>query len=193
MRANLLNYLVHQAGWVAAVAGAASGAAWTGAAAALTLVGLHLVLARSGRAEATLVLAAAGVGVLVDSLQVALGLLRFPSGSVSEWLCPPWIVVMWMLFAITFRFSLRWLLARLDRAAIAGAAGGPLAYSVGERLGAVELAEPRLPTLAVMAGVWLIALPVLAHLARRGAPGAYRLPLVGCVPASPPGPGDSEP
>jgi hypothetical protein len=44
---------------------------------------------------------------------------------------------MWAQFATTFRFSLRTMITRPIPAALFGAAGGPIAFLAGERLGAV--------------------------------------------------------
>jgi hypothetical protein len=170
---NLLNYLLYLAGWCALVFGAATGHVWLGMAIAVCLLLVHLVLARARREEWRLALVAGIVGCVVDSAQVAAGLLQFPAGSVVPWLCPPWIVVMWMQFATTFRFSFRWVLASPGVAAVAGAVGGPLAYVAGERLGAVVLGEPRALALGVLAAVWAMVLPALAY-AARGPAGSYR-------------------
>lgn len=174
MSPTLLNYVLYQTGWFAVVLGAASGHALAGSGVALVGLGLHLALCRSRRAECALVAAAGALGFVVDSGQTALGLLTFPTVGLAGWLCPPWIVVMWMQFATTFRFALRWLLERPPRTALAGAVGGPLAYLAGERLGAVALGEPRTVALGVLSVVWALALPALGAMARRGGPGAYR-------------------
>ncbi|MEZ5294077.1 MAG: DUF2878 domain-containing protein [Vicinamibacterales bacterium] len=173
MSANLLNYVLYQTGWFATVLGAASGHALAGSVVALAGLGLHLALCRSRRAEWTLVAVAGALGLVVDSAQTALGLLTFPSGTLAGWLCPPWIVVMWMQFATTFRFGLRPLLERPAWTALAGAVGGPLAYLAGERIGAVALGEPRAAALAVLGVVWAVALPTLGAMARRRGPGVY--------------------
>ena len=174
----LLNYALYQIGWIAAVVGAGQGHPWLGMGVALTLLVGHLVLARRRRAELRLVVAAGLMGLAIDSTQAAAGLLSFPSGVVVSWLCPPWIVVMWMQFASTFRFSLRWLVGRPLRALIFGAVGGPLAYVIGERLGAVELGSPRVVSLLVLSLAWTVAVPSLMWLAGRDRHAGYRLPLI---------------
>jgi len=170
---NVLNYFLYMAGWCALVFGAAAGRVWPGTAIATCLLVAHMVLTRDRREEWRLAVLAGAVGFVVDSTQVGAGLLHFPTGSVVPWLCPPWIVVMWMQFATTFRFSFRWVLASPGVAALAGAAGGPLAYVAGERLGAVVLGEPRTLALAVLAAVWATVLPALGY-AARGPAGSYR-------------------
>lgn len=173
MSTNALNYVLYQVGWCATIAAVITGLPAVGAATAVALVAVHLRLAREPREELRLILMGGALGLAVDSVQVAAGLLSFPSGSVVWWLCPPWIVTMWMQFATTFRYSLRGFVSRPVRAAVAGALGGPLAYLGGERLGAVHLHEPRALTLIVMSALWLVAVPLLARGVGASAPGRY--------------------
>lgn len=174
MPPNLLNYLLYQTGWLAAVVGAGRGHPWLGMLVALTLVGAHVALTKPRRSELTLVLVSGLVGLVVDSLLVAMGLLSFPSGSAVSWLCPPWIIVMWMQFATTLRFSLEWIGRRPMVAAMFGAIGGPLAYVIGERLGAVELGAPPAATLLILGTMWAGAVPMLSALAGRDPRPYYR-------------------
>lgn len=141
--------------------GAGRGYPWVGMGVAIALVSAHIALARRRRAELVLAIVAGTTGLVVDSTQVRLGLITFPSGSVVPWLCPPWIVVMWMPFATTFRFSLRWLVGRPIVAAGFGAIGGPAAYVIGDRLGAVVLGTPYAATLAVLGLFWALSRQVL--------------------------------
>ena len=172
----LLNYAMYQVGWVAAVVGAGLGYPWLGMGVALALLVGHFALARRRRAELRLAVAAGFLGLVIDSTQAAVGLLSFPTGIVVSWLCPPWIIVMWMQFATTFRFSLRWLVGRPTLAASFGAVGGPIAYMVGERLGAVDLGSPRVVSLLVLSLAWTVAVPTLIRLAGRDCHVGYRLP-----------------
>lgn len=171
----MLNYLLYQAGWCATVFGAAWGHPWIGTGIALLLMAVHFSLAHPRRSEWTLLLVTGAAGLLVDSLQVITGLLHFPTGSIVPWLCPPWVVVMWMQFGTTFHFSLRWLFDRPRLAALAAAVGGPLAYAAGARIGAVELGEPRALTLLVMGGLWFVVFRVFAGHVRSAPASGYRL------------------
>ena len=175
MSPNALNYALYQTGWLAAVVGAARGYPWVGMGVATVLAGAHIALARQRRSELVLVIVAGATGLVVDSTQVHFGLITFPAGGLVPWLCPPWIVVMWMQFATTFRFSLEWLLGRPVAAAAFGAIGGPLAYMVGDRLGAVVLGEPRTTALLVLSSLWAVAVPALVTFAGRESPAGYRL------------------
>ena len=161
----LINFLLYQVGWFACVLGAASGRTWAGAGLALALVAVHLVLVRDRAREATLLLAAAGLGLTLDSLQLNLGVFRYPSGSPLAGLAPPWIVVLWLQFATLLHFALRWLSGRYLLAAVLGLLGGPVSFWGGARLGAIEFASPL--AYLVLGCVWAVAMPALVWLGDR--------------------------
>lgn len=169
----IVNVVLYQIGWLAAVGGASQDYPWVGTSIALACLVGHLALASHRRNELGLVAVAGLVGLGVDSSLVGLGLLDFSSGGVVSWLCPPWIVVMWMQFATTFRYSLRWLLGRPMRAVGFGAVGGPLAYEIGARLGAVTFGQHAV-ALVTLALVWSVAVPGLVWFAEREPAAGYR-------------------
>lgn len=162
-----LNFILSQIGWFACVLGAANGWPLAGALVALALIALHLWAVAEPRLEAALIVVAGGLGLLLDSLLLNLGLTRYPSGMLSPYLAPYWIVAMWMLFATTLNLSLRWLKDRSALAALFGALGGPLAFYAGHRLGAVDFAEPQWHSLAALAVTWALAMPLVFALAAR--------------------------
>jgi hypothetical protein len=179
----ILNFLMYQAGWFAAVLGAGYGRPWSGAAAALGLVAAHVALARRRTDEAALVMAAGAVGLVLDTLHAAAGIVVYRPGVHPSWLCPPWIVALWMQLATMLRFCLRWLRGRYALASLLGAAGGPLAFRAGEALGAARIGEPRLRSFLALALSWAVATPLLLRWADRRAgvegAGLYRFPRKG--------------
>lgn len=172
--ATLINLALYQVGWFACVLGAANGRPWVGAGLALVLVAVHVALVRDRGRTARLLLAAAALGLLLDSLQLNLGVFRYPSGTPLEGLAPPWIVVLWLQFATLLHFGLRWLSGRYGLAALLGFLGGPLSFWGGERLGAIEFASPA--AYLSLACVWSLAMPTLIWLGDRlqPRPGGYR-------------------
>lgn len=162
----LANFLAFQIGWFACVLGGANGLPWVGTGIALAIVGWHLTRAIRPMQELLLVLSAAAIGMVFDSLLVALGLLAYPSGTLIAGTAPHWIVALWMLFATTLNVSLGWLKHRLPIAVLFGAIGGPLAYWGGARLGAMTFLSPT-PGLIALAIGWALFTPVLVILARR--------------------------
>jgi hypothetical protein len=166
----LINYALYQIGWFACVLGGASHRPWTGCLIALILVGVHLALSVERSLEVWLVVLATGVGAVVEMMQIAAGTYCFTSGTVTDALPPPWMLAMWAQFATTFRFSLRRVVTRPVPAMLFGAAGGPIAFLAGERLGAVTLLPPLTYGLLRLSVSWAIALVVFSAVVRRVAP-----------------------
>ena len=163
----LVNYGLYQIGWFACVLGGAWHRPWTGFLIAVILGGVHLTLSVERSLEARLVVFATAVGALVETGQIAAGTYRFTSGTVTDALPPPWLLAMWAQFATTFRFSLRTIITRPVRATLFGAAGGPIAFLAGERLGAVTLLPPLTHGLLLLSVSWAIALVVFSVVVRR--------------------------
>lgn len=180
MSAGVLNYALYQAGWFACVLGAAWGRPMLGAVLGVVPIAIHLALARRPADAAALVAWTTTIGLAVDTAQIALGTLRFDAGVVAAWLPPPWLVIVWAQFAMTFHFGLRWLQGRSLAPALFGVVGGPLAFLAGERLGVVTLHPEVWPSVASLAVTWAIAMPAAVWLAarQRGRAGidAYRWP-----------------
>lgn len=167
MSPRVLNYVLYEAGWCACVLGAAWGHPWIGTALGLVPLLVHVVLSQRHADALALILATAAIGMLVDGVQIALGTIRFEVGTVAPWLPPPWIVLVWAQFAMTFHFGLRWLQGRPGRAALFGALGGPLAFLAGRRLGVVTLHPELWPSLVSLAVTWGLAMPAAFFVAAR--------------------------
>jgi hypothetical protein len=156
--------LVQQAAWLAAVLGAARGTPWAGPAAVAAVLALRLAWTADRRAELAFAGIAGVAGFALDTALTAAGLY-----TPAPYLLPlpwaaPWMVSLWVNFAATLNGPLRSLRGRYGLAALLGAAGGPAAYGAGERLGAVTFGDPHLG-LAALAGAWALAVPGLLWLA----------------------------
>ena len=162
----LLNFFAFQLGWFACVLGAANGRPWMGPVVVATVVAMHLVRARRSLPELCLALAAMLIGLVLDSLLLATGWLRYPSGLWIPGLAPYWIIAMWALFATTLNVSMGWMRGRPVLTVLMGAVGGPLSYLAGEKLGAIELVQP-IVALAALSLAWAMAMPLLMRLAAR--------------------------
>lgn len=162
----LINFVAFKIGWLACVLGGAHGLPLLGTGIALLIVGAHVVTSARPRNELMLVLIAGAIGAVFDSALAASGLLIYSSGTLFAGTAPYWIIAMWLLFATLLNKSLRWLHGKTLAAAIVGAAGGPLAFYAGHRLGAVEFGDFGAAMLALAVG-WGTILPLLAMLARR--------------------------
>ncbi len=157
----LLNFAMFYLGWLACVVGAAQGQLWLGPAMVAVLVLVHVSVSTNRSQEAALILMVGLFGFAVDTMQASAGLFAFTRTSAAPWLCPPWMVALWMLFATTLNSSMAWLAGRYRIAAALGALCGPLSYLAGARLGAIELSANALVSLIGIGVVWALALPAL--------------------------------
>jgi hypothetical protein len=163
---SLTDALLFQLGWLACVAG---GNRWAALAVAL-LLPLHLRLLGRSRQEWCLVVAFTSAGLAIDLGWQHFGLLQF-RGTLGFG-PPPWLAVLWLMFAGTLFHSLAFLQRRLLLASLLGALAGPLTYVAGMRLGAATSDHPWPLVALSMAPAWGLLLPLLARVAR-SAPAHY--------------------
>lgn len=163
----VFNYFGLQFGWLACALGAARGSAWIGPLVVLAYLMIHLLWSQKRKQELSFVILVGLLGMVVDSLKKASGLITYASDIPLQWLAPPWIIAMWLLFSTSLNGSLVWLQGRYLIAALMGAIFGPLSYVTGERLAAIELNGGLLLSIIILALVWGAAVPFLAWLAKR--------------------------
>jgi hypothetical protein len=162
----LLNFVAFQVGWFASVLGAARDVPWLGPVVFIAILFVHLRQADRPELEAGLVFACGVIGTWFESLLVTTGWVGYPSGQVSSFLAPYWIITMWMLFATTLNRSLGWLRGRYALAAVLGAFAGPTSYLAGQKLGGIEFYN-LWPALGALTVGWAVLMPVLMVLAER--------------------------
>jgi hypothetical protein len=163
----LLNFVCFQVVWFVTLQAAAGGRAWIGLLALAAFVAVQARISRVPGADLRLAACAALGGLLVDTLFIQGGLLRYASPGPLPALAPAWILAMWANFGLTLNSSLGWLQGRAVLAAGLGAVGGPMAYLAGVKIGAATLAAPPLAVYGGVAIAWGIATPVLLDLAVR--------------------------
>ena len=161
----VINVVLFQAAWFAAVLGAARGMLWLGPLSMIPVLAVHLALQEYRRGEVKLLLATGLIGFLIDTTFVAGGVFTPLQHLFPRPFSPPWMVCLWLNFAATLNVSMAWLRGRYILAAAFGAVGGPFAYYSGARLGATE-ALPSQGGLLVLAIGWGVMTPVLVWLAR---------------------------
>lgn len=162
---SLANVALFQIGWFSSVLGASRGSPLLGPVVVAVVLAIHLRWYGTRR-EGLLLLASAALGTLAESGLAVCGLATFHADPAPAWLCPPWIIALWANLGITLRHSLRWLEGHLVLASLLGALTGPLAYVAGARLGAISFPEPSF-TLASLAALWALSLPLLFALSAR--------------------------
>jgi len=145
---NILNAVLFQVNWFACVIGGMTDRLWIPA----LILSLMLVLSArhtSRRHDMYLLITAAVVGLVLDSVWVQLGILDFG----SEGLAPVWIVMMWMGVALTVNHSLGWLQKYPLLGGLLAGVAAPLCYLGGESLGAVQVDMSGMPLISVS---WLL-------------------------------------
>jgi hypothetical protein len=162
----LLNIILFQAAWFAAVLGAARGNEWYGPLAVAPVLLVHIALIEDRLRELSLLLVIGVIGFCFDTALSAAGIVT-PRGHILPYpFSQPWMVSLWLNLAATLNVSLKWLKGRSLSAALFGAFGGTCAYYSGARLGAT-LALPDVHGIIVLMVGWGIMTPVLVWLAGR--------------------------
>lgn len=166
----LVNAVLFQCVWFAAVIGAGSGRAWPGVLAVAAFAAVTLRDRATRASDLRLVAVAALLGALLDSAFVGSGLLRYAAPWPAAGLAPAWIVALWINLALALNHSLRWVRPHPAWAAVLGAAAAPLSYLGAARgWNAVAFADPTWRTLAIVAVCWAVVLGVLVAMARHDA------------------------
>ena len=168
---SLLNFLLFQGAWFAAILGGANGWPILGALPALGVVALHLWLNQQQLwRESVLIAAVTVLGFFIEGGFMAAGLLVFTGTEPGQIAPPVWIVALWFAFATLPNASLSWLKGRWRLQAVLGAIAGPLAYVGGAKLGATTVAEPTHLSVFAIGLAWGLALPVIFQLAEHLTP-----------------------
>jgi hypothetical protein len=173
----LLNFAMFYLGWFACVMGAGHGQLWLGPSVVAALVLIHLYLTPRPAQETSLILVVGIFGFAIDTLQASAGLYAFTRTSAAPWLCPLWMVALWMIFATTLNASMAWLAGRYGLAAALGALCGPVSYVAGARLGAIEVPAHTSESLVGIAIVWAFVMPTLLWLRDFLSTSTVRFPL----------------
>lgn len=160
-----------QATWFAAVIGAGHGLWWPGVLATVLFTLWRGVISPNRRLELRLIAAALALGVVLENLWVASGLLDY--AVAWPWAgSPAWILALWWAFALAIVPLFGYLRNRLGLATVMGAIGGPLAY-LGAARGwdVVRFAEPAWTSLLALGAGWAVAMPLLVWLSGSGVHG----------------------
>jgi hypothetical protein len=163
--ANLLGY---QLVWFLLVRGAANSSLALPLVTGAAFVLAQLAVAAQPQRELRLIAVALLLGLVIDGVAAASGLLRYasPSPALPPHGAPMWILMLWACFATTINRSLAILQRRPWLAALLGGIGAPLAYAAAANgwhsVGWTSWWGP-----AWIAVCWALALPLLVVLNRR--------------------------
>lgn len=158
----LVNVAGFYLGWFACVLSAARGQPLLGPAVVAAVLSCHLALSPARGREAVLILVITLTGLVIDSIMLTTGVVRFAASTVVSL---AWFGALWANFAAILTVSLRWL-ARAPWIALAlGAVGGPATYYAGAQLGAIGLNDELWISMTALAVEWGVMIPVLSRIA----------------------------
>ncbi len=118
--------------------------------------------------EALVMVVGAIVGLGADRLAVALGIFSYRGAMSLEFFIL--FLGLWINFGTTLRPSLSWAWRKPAVAILFGLFGGPMAYFIGSRIGAIELSESLLRSLGWVAMQYAVILPIWMMFASRVMP-----------------------
>ena len=161
----LLNILGFQIGWFACVLGSANQQPWLGVLISCLVIFVHISRSHHPAFESKFLVAAVIIGIIFDGIPQSLGWITFdPVAFWPDILPPPWMMMLWALFASTMNISLSWLKHKTLLAMLIGVVAGPLAYWSGARLGALQLSNISAAIIYLSIG-WGCIVPVLLKIA----------------------------
>ena len=159
------NFVLFQAAWFACILGAAHQQISIAIGVSAVCIGIYLWLHANAVSEYKFLLKALIYGLVVDTLLIQLGWIRFESPWPSVAISPIWMWALWLVFATTLKESMAWLQGKYALGAGLGAIAGPLCYEAGVRLGAAQWPNPEIQVfgLIYLAVVWALAMPILLY------------------------------
>jgi len=156
-----INQGFFQAAWPACVIGAAYGKIWIGLVVVGGMAVWQLRSVRRHQLDFTLVAICLGIGFVLDSLFVQLGILDYATAWPWAEFAPIWIMLLWVALALVINHSMRAFQNRLVLLSIFGGIGSPMSYFAGSRFGAVEWLVPAWQVILATGLSWAILLPAL--------------------------------
>jgi O-methyltransferase involved in polyketide biosynthesis len=151
-------------GFLTSMIAAGRGYPWLGPLAVLLVVMVRLVRDPHPRAVLAVIAAVTAIGVLVENAFHAYGIVRYHEPIWPLGTCPLWAVFLWINFSSKLTNPPQRLVGQYAFSALVGGLVTPVAYQIGQRVGALDLGPDALTarvTLAIFgallmpAGLWL--------------------------------------
>ncbi len=160
-----VNFALFQMLWLACILGAARGLLWPGILVFTGMCVWQFLPMNRVKGDLKLLAVCGLVGILLDSLWINLGLIRYQTAIPFDNVAPLWIILLWLGLALTLNHSLSWLKPRPWLAGLFSAFASPLSYLAGSRLGAAELMPDLITPILAFGLSWALLMPVLVWLA----------------------------
>ena len=161
----ITNFILFQLAWFICVLGAAYNQTYFALMISVIILLVHFALIKKRLLELKLILAAGIFGFLFDGVLLNFDLIIYNDPGLPYPITPIWIVMLWMIFAMTLNHSLAWLSQKYYLSILFGAIGGPLAYIAGEKLGAITLLSSN--SIIMLCVGWALITPVLLIIANK--------------------------
>lgn len=158
----ILDFILFNIGWVVIVVSAANDLLWP-TAIALSLIAInHLYWNKLSRIEEMkFMVIVTIIGSTVDLINPILGFVSFKTLQGSFLFgYPLWMIALWFCFGTLFSHSLQWFKERYALCFLLGAVGGPLSFSAGRQLGALEFHVNPIYPLLINSVEWGILFPL---------------------------------
>ncbi|MCG6202073.1 DUF2878 domain-containing protein [Psychromonas antarctica] len=154
----LFNFISFQSAWLVAVKLQQQGLLIL-----IAILVMHFLVAQQRQRDWMTLIVITVIGSLVDLMAAYAGLFVYKEGN----LLPLWLLLLWANFALTFHYSMGWLVrCPLFIQAILGGAFGSLSYFAAHKLGAVDYPAGIPLTIISLVVIWSLALPVYVFIAR---------------------------
>ncbi|TVQ27323.1 MAG: DUF2878 domain-containing protein [Wenzhouxiangella sp.] len=163
----LINQGLFQLSWPACVIGAAYGWIWGGLVIVGALAMWQLHPANRHPLDLRMVATCLGLGLVLDTAWIQLGLLEFAAPWPWPGVAPVWIMLLWLALALVVNHSMGLFKNRLLLIGVLGGIGSPMSYFAGSRFGAVEWVAPAWQVVLATGLSWALVLPLLFWMARR--------------------------
>ena len=161
----ITNFILFQLAWFICVLGAAYNQTYFALMISVIILLVHFALIKKRLLELKLILTAGIFGLLFDGVLLNFDLIIYNDPGLPYPITPIWIVMLWMIFAMTLNHSLAWLSQKYYLSILFGAIGGPLAYIAGEKLGAITLLSSN--SIIMLCVGWALITPVLLIIANK--------------------------
>lgn len=158
----LANYIV----WLICLLPAAHGIAWTSSLAALLIVGAQYYwqyhVYHEYKGLNSLVVTLTLLGTMIDSTLLHFKLIVFSSNPFSPYLSPPWMIVIWINFAIVLYSTIPGLFKHFFLVGILSFFGFSASYAAGVKVGAA-LFPYGYGSALLIGAIWMLLLPTTLY------------------------------
>jgi len=171
--ANFINIAIVNILWFVIIISAREGVPVIGFTATLLSVLGHVLLSKNSKRTAVFILVAAGLGAVVDSLFLNVGVVQLSAQSQNSLLSqapqielgsaltltmgPLFMMSFWVNYASSFDLSMNWVTKRVGLAAVLHGIFGPMAYLGGVRFNVISIPDPQLLSLGILGVIWAMA------------------------------------